>query len=150
MTPCEHAFENVRGGYALTLVLHLINRLDLSSLVRSTIGADMVWELDFLTLRAHTAARQVETLMRTPFVTTRLRHFSLRHTHGISPLPEVMKPLVGAAVSGWQNEGRRLLPDTYTASDSDCRHTPDTILHSRPDTAVAPDTPAQHVHGPGA
>jgi hypothetical protein len=124
--------------------------LDLSSLVRPTIGTDMVWELDFLTLRAYATARQAETLMRPPFVTTRLRHFALRHTHGISPLPEVMKPLAGAAVSGWQNVGRRLPPDTHMASDSDCRHTPDTILHSRPDTAVAPDTPAQRVHGPVA
>jgi hypothetical protein len=148
MTPCAHAFENARGGYAL--VLHLIDRLDLSSLVRPTIGTDMVWELDFLTLRAHTAARQVETLMRTPFVTTRLRHFSLRHTHGISPLPDVMKPLVDVAVSGWQNVDRRLLSDTYTGSDYDCHHTPDTILHSHADTAVALDRPGPLVHGPGA
>jgi hypothetical protein len=100
MTPCEHALENARGIDALALVLHLIDRLYLSSLVRPTIGADMVRELDFLTLRAYTTARQVEALMRTPFVTTRLRNFSLRHTHGISSLPEVMKPLVDAAVSG--------------------------------------------------
>ena len=131
-------------------MLHLIDRLYLASLVRPTIGADMVWELDFLTLRAHAAARQVEALMRTPFVTTRLRHFSLRHTHGISSLPEVMKLLVGAAVSGWQNVDRRLRPDTHTASGSDCRHTPGTIRHSHPDTAVAPDMPAQLAHGPGA
>lgn len=149
MTPCEHTLETARGVYALTRVLRLTDRLYLSSLVRPTIGADMVWELDFLTLRAHTTARQVKSLMRTPLVTTRLRNFSLRHTHDLLPLPEVMKPLADAAVSGWQNVDRRLLPDTHTASDSDCRHTPDTILHSHLDTAVVPDTPAQLVHGPG-